>query len=111
MRAKSVPATSAQVKWVDLMKQVLVTGANGRTGRRVIAKLISNGLSVRAFVRREEAAQDMKAMGVVDCMLGNLEDEADLRKAVTGVQQIIHICPPMHPLEDRIGINFVNAAK
>ena len=110
MRARSVPSTLVQVKWGGHMKQVLVTGANGRTGRRVIDKLLKHGASVRAFVRREEAARDMLAMGVGECLIGNLESEADLYRAVKDVQQLVHICPPMHPLEDRIGKALVSAA-
>ena len=92
------------------MKHVLVTGANGRTGRRVIAKLLAEGLQVRAFVRREEAARDMLAMGAADCVIGNLESVPDLQRAVAGVQKVVHICPPMHPQEDLIGKALVAAA-
>ena len=93
------------------MKHTLVTGANGRTGRRVVAKLVAGGVKVRAFVRREDAAAEMMSMGVADCTVGNLEHTSDLIKAVRGIQQVVHICPPMHPEEDRIGFNLIAAAQ
>ena len=89
------------------MSIILVTGASGRTGRRVISQLIARGQPVRAFVRRQEAAQELMAIGVADCFLGDLEREDDLRRALAGVGRVLHICPPMHPAEDKLAATMI----
>ena len=89
------------------MSIILVTGASGRTGRRVISQLIARRQRIRAFVRRPEAAQELLAMGVNDCFLGNLERDDDLRSALRDVSGVLHICPPMHPDEDKIAAAMI----
>ena len=39
---------------MDLKKPILITGASGKTGRRVVAAIASKGGAVRAFIRRSE---------------------------------------------------------
>jgi uncharacterized protein YbjT (DUF2867 family) len=78
---------------------VLVTGASGRTGRRVVGALAKTALQVRAFIRRTEAATEMKALGADQIALGDLFDAASLADAIAGCGQVLHICPPMHPKE------------
>ena len=89
------------------MSIILVTGASGRTGRRVISQLIARRQRIRAFVRRPEAAQELLAMGVNDCFLGNLERDDDLRSALRDVSGVLHISPPMHPAEDKIAAAMI----
>ena len=86
----------------DLQKTVLVTAASGKTGRRCVDKLLARGASVRALVRRLDAADALKAVGVRDVIVGDLFDAAILRTATQGVSCILHICPPMHPAEDTL---------
>jgi uncharacterized protein YbjT (DUF2867 family) len=86
----------------DLQKTVLVTAASGKTGRRCVDKLLARGASVRALVRRLDAADALKAVGVRDVIVGDLFDAAVLRTATQGVSCILHICPPMHPAEDTL---------
>ena len=78
---------------------VLVTGASGRTGRRVVSALAKTGLEVRAFIRRAEAATEMDALGANQIALGDLFDGESLSDALAGCGQVLHICPPMHPNE------------
>ncbi len=82
--------------------KILVTGAAGNTGRRVIASLLRYGADIRAFVRRSESRDVLAAMGVHDCAMGTLEDDQSLGAALAGIRQVLHICPPMHPQEDAI---------
>ena len=89
------------------MSTILVTGASGRTGRRVISQLLARNQTVRAFVRRPEAARELLDIGVADCILGDLESENDLRRALEGVGRVLHICPPMHPAEDRLAASMI----
>ena len=80
-------------------RPVLVTGASGRTGRRVVSALAKTGLEVRAFIRRAELATEMEALGADQIALGDLFDAESLADAVAGCGQVLHICPPMHPKE------------
>ena len=43
--------------------KVLVAGASGKTGRLVVEQLLARGQSVKALVRREEAATELAALG------------------------------------------------
>jgi len=87
---------------MDLSRPVLVTGASGRTGRRVIGELLKRKARVRAFVRREEAGEELKALGVSEIALGDILDKDALRQAIAGTGQIVHICPPMLQQEDTL---------
>ncbi|MBM3530599.1 MAG: NAD-dependent epimerase/dehydratase family protein [Alphaproteobacteria bacterium] len=93
---------------MDLTKPILVTGASGRTGRRVVAALAGRGGPVRAFIRRAEARDELKRGGASEIALGDLTDDASLRRALDGVGQILHICPPMHPREDAIARTLID---
>ncbi len=92
-------------------EKILVTGASGGTGRRVVAALIQRGADVRAFIRRDEAKELLTPLGVKDFTLGALEDKAALEQAMDGVDQLLHICPPMHPGEDTIAKTLRTCAK
>ncbi len=93
------------------MNTILVTGASGRTGRRAISQLIARNQQVRAFVRRPEAARELLDMGVADCVMGDLEQESDLRRALRDVGSVLHICPPMHPAEDKIAERMIRLSE
>ena len=89
------------------MSSILVSGASGRTGRRVISQLLARNQRVCAFVRRPEAARELLDLGVADCVVGDLEQESDLRRALKDVGRVLHICPPMHPAEDKLAATMI----
>ncbi len=95
---------------MDLAKPILVTGASGKTGQRVVASIARKGGTVRAFVRRSEAGDSLKEAGAVEVALGDLMDHNSLRHAMTGAGQVLHICPPMHPKEDVIARTMIGLA-
>ena len=66
---------------------VLVTGANGRTGRPIVAALTKRGIKVRAFIRKSEQDADLKAMGAVDCAIGDMEDPSSIDTAIKGLRK------------------------
>ncbi len=90
---------------------ILLTGAAGRTGRAVLAQLVARGVKVRAFVRREAAGAEMLAAGAHDLVCGDLEKSDDLRRGLEGCASLLHICPPMHPREDRIAVDMIALCK
>ena len=68
--------------------RVLVTGASGFIGRRVVARLLEDGHEVRALVR---ASSDRSALGGTEQVVGDLLDPASLAPAVRGVDSVIHL--------------------
>jgi uncharacterized protein YbjT (DUF2867 family) len=51
---------------------ILVTSANGRTGRHVIAELVSRGLPVRALVHSEKGLVLKQELEVQEAIVGDL---------------------------------------
>ena len=77
---------------------ILVTAADGRTGRSVVRALVRGGRRVRAF----DIATDVEQLvdeGAAEAIVGNLLDPEDVGRAVEGVESVVHIGPPMHPRE------------
>jgi len=64
----------------------LVTGASGALGSAVIARLLADGRTVRALVRR---APEPSVDGV-EYVIGNLGDPDVVDRAVRGVERVIH---------------------
>ena len=90
---------------------VLITGANGRTGRQVIRALSAVGVRTRAFIRRSEQQQSLLQEGAVECAVGDLADAASLHAALAGCEALVHIGPPMHPREVEFTANVMDAAR
>jgi len=68
---------------------VLVTGATGFVGSRVVRVLVEDGLRVRALSRRPDAARAVLGAGV-EVVAGELGDPASLRAAAGGQEIVIH---------------------
>ena len=77
---------------------ILVTGATGFVGTALIERLLADGLSVRAAVRRESALKDSN---VEAALVGDLSAETDWRKAVANVDAVIHTAARVHVMSDR----------
>lgn len=91
--------------------RVLVTGANGRTGRPVISALAKKGAEVRAFIRSADQASELEAIGATDFAVGDMGDPASIEAALADCNKLVHIGPPMHPQEVEFTNNFIEAAK
>ena len=89
---------------------ILVTAANGRTGRSVIRALVRAGHRVRVFDIATEVEQ-LFDEGAAEALVGDLLDPGDLRRAVDGAKSVVHIGPPMHPREAEMGHGVVTAAR
>lgn len=90
--------------------KVLLTGANGRTGRPVVSALNERGAKVCAFIRDSQQETALKAIGAAECAIGDMEDQSSIEAAMSGCTKIVHIGPPMHPNEVEITKNFIRAA-
>ena len=87
---------------------VLVTGASGRTGRAVISALQMHDVTIRAYLRRKEVSEELKALGADEIVLGDLFDFSILEEAVAGCSDVIHICPPMNPREAELAKKIID---
>lgn len=90
---------------------ILITGANGQVGRAIIKALLSKGEQVRAFVFRNEHVQEIKKLGDMDVVVGNMLNQEDLDRAFSGVNRVYHICSAINPDEVLIGEMVINAAR
>jgi nucleoside-diphosphate-sugar epimerase len=68
---------------------VLVTGASGTIGRRLVPALVAAGHQVRALIRSDAAAAEAGATGA-EPVHGDVTDPASVRAAVRGCEVVIH---------------------
>jgi uncharacterized protein YbjT (DUF2867 family) len=92
-------------------KIILVTGASGKTGRRCIAHLLRQDAAVRALVRRHDVADELRAQGVADVVVGDMFEVQTMQRALEGARKVLHICPPMHPGEDKLASDMIAVAR
>jgi uncharacterized protein YbjT (DUF2867 family) len=89
---------------------ILITGANGQTGRAIIRALSSKGEEVRAFVHKAEHIHDVKSLGAKEVVAGDMLDQGAINEAFNGIRAAYHICSAVNPDEVRIGQVAINAA-
>lgn len=74
----------------ELTARVLVTGANGFIGKRLVDRLLAEGNRLRLFVRRQprpELLSDPR----VEVVIGDLGDPEAVERAVAGTEMIYHV--------------------
>jgi NAD(P)H dehydrogenase (quinone) len=90
---------------------ILLTGSSGKTGKAILKALAAKREPVRAFVRSESRAEELKSLGAAEIAVGDLHDEVSLRRAMEGVRALYHICPNVNPDEVAIGRAAIAAAQ
>jgi uncharacterized protein YbjT (DUF2867 family) len=73
------------------MKKLLVTGATGNVGSRVVQELQERGVPVRAFMRDHGKAQTMPCDGV-ELAVGDFGDPESVRRSMEGVEGVFLAC-------------------
>jgi len=68
--------------------RVLVTGATGLIGQRLVVRLRDEGMDIRALVLPEE---DASGLGGVDVVRGDVTSPASLTPALAGVGRVYHL--------------------
>lgn len=90
------------------MTTVLVTGATGTIGSRVIAELAIRGVPARAFVRDPEKAAAMLG-SELELAVGDLSDPQSVRAALDGIEVVFLACAN-HPRQAEFESNAINAS-
>jgi uncharacterized protein YbjT (DUF2867 family) len=97
--------------------RVLVTGATGYIGGRLVPRLLEAGHTVRAFVRDPERLREVPWGDRVEVASGDLQREEDVREAVDGVDVLYYLVHSMasagdfEELEQRIARTVAAEAK
>jgi dihydroflavonol-4-reductase len=80
-----------------MANKYLVTGASGYIAMNVINQLLKESHSVRGTIRSskdEEKVDALKKLGSVELVEANLDDAESWKRAVKGVDIVIHIATP-----------------
>ena len=83
---------------------ILLTGATGFIGSRVLARLIAQGEQVRVLIRpatlaRQDVASELAQYPTVDVVTGDLSDEDTVAHATDGVDVVFHLAWQWKPAD------------
>lgn len=98
-------------------KLVMVTGATGYIGGRLVRELLDEGLSVRVFVRDAAKTIGHSWADQVDIVVGDASSEQDLSAALENVHTCYYLLHSLNvganfqEVENEMAIAFANAAK
>lgn len=87
---------------------IVVTGATGNIGSRVVGELAARGAPVRAFVRDRAKAEAVLG-GEVQIAVGDFADPASIRAAVDGADTVV-VSSGNHPRQAEYEANVFDAA-
>ena len=68
--------------------KALVAGATGQTGKRIVKRLLEEGVAVKALVR-DRAKAEVEFPGEVEIVVGDVLEPASLDKALEGVEVLL----------------------
>ncbi len=97
--------------------RILVTGATGYIGGRLIPELLRHGHQVRTFVRDPERLTGKEWYVSVELVKGDLSDPAAIREALRGMDAAYFLVHAMYSgkdfagLEEEYATNFATAAE
>jgi NAD(P)H dehydrogenase (quinone) len=93
-----------------MSKKVLITGANGDTGRAAVRESIALGLDLRAMVHKKDArSEPLEKLGAKVVVADSLEINT-VRAAMEGVA-VAYLVWPVKPGLIHATVNFAQAAK
>ncbi len=70
--------------------RLLITGATGRVGSRLVPRLLERGDTVRVLLRSHEQAESFRKLGA-EVAVGDLRQPDTLTPAVAGVSAVVHL--------------------
>ena len=78
------------LKKLDNSNNILVTGATGKVGSRLVPRLVQLGFKVRALVREPSKASFLVSSGV-EFAVGDLLNPESLKAALKDIDVVIHL--------------------
>lgn len=91
------------------MGKILVTGATGTVGSKLVEKLAAAKAPARALVRTPEKAARIEQLGL-ETALGDLEQPETLRAALDGIEKVFLLSAP-EERQAELQSNLIQAAK
>lgn len=76
---------------MSFTRPVLVTGATGFIGRRLVARLLTEGVRVRALVLEGDPGEAHLPKGSVEIVRGSVTDRSSVERATEGVEAVFHL--------------------
>ena len=102
---------------MDSARKILVTGASGYVGGRLVTALLEDGADIRVFVRDKNKAQSHTWASAVEIAVGNASDYQSTVAVLTGVHTAfyllhsINLGPNFDKIESEMAKNFAKAAQ
>ena len=106
-----------QVKGIPEVRKVLVTGASGYVGSRLVTTLLNQGASVRVLVRERAKIVGQPWYSKVEVAVGSATEYESIRAALTGIHTAFYLLhsigagPRFDEVEQNMALTFGQAAK
>ena len=97
-------------------RKVLVTGASGYVGGRLVRQLCDEGLDVRVMVRDPNKVKGQPWFGEVEMSVANANNFAEVKSALAGIHTVFYLMhsinmgPRFDEIEAEMARNFAKAA-
>lgn len=91
--------------------QVMTVGASGPAAGLVVPELRKRGVRTRGLVHKKDDEQTARNRGAQEVVVGELDDDSAVRRALAGVDATFYIAPVTLENEVEIGKRFFAIAK